>query len=93
MESDRQKSPVISALLSGLMPGLGQLYCRRWARGAGFLVAFSAVDFSTDVSKGALGFLLNGALPDNMAMFLLGAVLMLGVAGWSVFDAVRLARP
>jgi len=30
------KDPILAAILSGLIPGLGQVYCRRWGRGALF---------------------------------------------------------
>ena len=32
------KDPILAAILSGLIPGLGQIYCRRWARGAMFFI-------------------------------------------------------
>ncbi len=32
------KDPILAAILSVLFPGLGQFYCRRWGRGALFLV-------------------------------------------------------
>ena len=32
------KDPILAAILSVLIPGLGQFYCRQWARGAMFLV-------------------------------------------------------
>lgn len=31
------KDPILAAILSVLIPGLGQFYCRQWARGAMFL--------------------------------------------------------
>lgn len=31
------KDPILASILSGLLPGLGQFYCRRWGRGAAFL--------------------------------------------------------
>ena len=38
------KNPVIAGVLSGIAPGLGQFYCRQWAKGAGFLIAAVAAD-------------------------------------------------
>lgn len=38
MEEKPEKSPVLAGVLSGLMPGLGQFYCRQWGKGAGFLI-------------------------------------------------------
>ena len=91
MGSGRTKSPVVAVLLSGLMPGLGQLYCREWAKGLGCLAAITLVDYAAGVSQGMLDVLLKGALPQDTTRFLAGALLVLGIAGWSVFDAARTA--
>ena len=92
MGIDRERSPMIAGLLSGLMPGLGQFYCRQWAKGAGYLGAVSVVDYCAGVSQGLLSFLMNRALPENAAQLFVGAMFMTVVAAWSVFDAVRTAR-
>jgi hypothetical protein len=92
MGTDRQKNPTIAGVLSGVMPGLGQFYCRQWAKGAGFLGAVSVADFSADVSKSLFDFLLNRVLPENTTIFVLGSMLVLVIAAWSVFDAVRTAK-
>lgn len=41
------KNPTLAGVLSGLVPGLGQFYCRQWGKGAGFLIGALA---STAVS-------------------------------------------
>jgi hypothetical protein len=92
MGTDRSKSPTLAGVLSGVMPGLGQFYCRQWAKGAGFLVAVSVADFSADVSKSLFDFLLTRALPDDTTKFLIGSLLVLAIAAWSVIDAIRIAR-
>ena len=38
MGNGRPKNPAIAGVLSGVMPGLGQFYCRQWGKGAGFLI-------------------------------------------------------
>ena len=92
MGSDRPKSPVIAALLSGLMPGLGQLYCREWVKGVARLGAMSVVDYGGDVSKAIFDVLVNHVVPESVARLLVASTLMLAIAGWSVFDAVRTAK-
>ncbi|MBY0399981.1 hypothetical protein K2X89_06770 [Myxococcota bacterium] len=92
MGTERPRSPVVAALLSGLIPGLGQFYCREWRMGVAFLAAFLGADYATGASAGLLEFALHRTLPANMAGVLTGSVLMAGIAAWSVFDAVRTAR-
>ena len=89
---DPSRKPVIAGVLSGVMPGLGQFYCRQWAKGAGFLGSVSVADFSADVSKSLFDFLLHRVLPENSTTFLLGSLLVLAIAAWSVIDAVRTAK-
>ncbi len=83
---------MIAGLLSGVMPGLGQFYCRQWARGAVYLGAVSAADYAAGVSQGLIHTLMNRALPENMTKLVLGSIFMMAVAAWSVIDAVRTAR-
>ena len=52
------KDPILAAILSGLMPGLGQFYCRQWGRGALFLLG----TIVTGVLFPPIGFLLSGAV-------------------------------
>jgi len=92
MGSGRPKNPVIAGLLSGVMPGLGQFYCRQWAKGAGFLAAVSVADFSADVSRSLIDFLLTRAIPADTTKFLIGSTVMLAIAVWSIIDAVRTTK-
>lgn len=89
------KNPVIAGVLSGVMPGLGQFYCRQWAKGAGFLVGAIAVDASFGVSSGMLELLQSFGAPvqsDALGKLLLGSLLFLAIAIWSIADAVRTAK-
>ena len=92
MSSGTSRNPTLGGVLSGVVPGLGQFYCRQWGKGAGFLVAVSVADFSADVSQSLFDFLLNRVLPEDNIKFLIGSLLMLAIAAWSVLDAVRTAK-
>lgn len=89
------KNPVIAGVLSGVMPGLGQFYCRQWGKGAAFLVGAIAVDVSFGVSSGMLELLQSLGAPfpsDVLGKLLIGSLLFLAVAVWSIADAVRTAK-
>jgi len=95
MGSGRPKNPTIAGLLSGMMPGLGQFYCRQWAKGAAFLVGALAADAGFGISTGTLTVLqsVGGSPPsEGLGRLLLGMLVLLGVALWSIIDAVRTAR-
>lgn len=89
------KNPVIAGVLSGVMPGLGQFYCRQWARGAAFLIGAIAIDASFGVSSGMLELLQSFGAPapsDALGKLFLGSLLFLAIAIWSIVDAVRTAK-
>lgn len=89
------KNPILAGVLSAILPGLGQFYCRRWGKGAAFLVGAIAVDGIFGVSSGMLELVQSFGSPvpsDAMWKFLLGSLLFLAVAIWSILDAVRTAR-
>ncbi len=95
MESDRPKNPTIAGVLSGVMPGLGQFYCRQWTKGIGFLVGTSVlfVLLIGSVDPDKLQKAAETGVPlDNMGQLLLTCVLLLAVAVWSILDAVRTAK-
>lgn len=92
MAADRPRNPVVAALLSGLVPGLGQLYCREWAKGLAYLVATTLVDAGAGVSRGLLEIATTRALPASPGRMLVGAAIMAAVAAASVFGAIRSAR-
>jgi hypothetical protein len=89
------KNPTIAGVLSGVMPGLGQFYCRRWGKGAAFLVGAIAVDASFGVSSGMLELLQSFGTPvpsDKLGKLLIGSLFFFAVAIWSIADAVRTAK-
>jgi len=92
MGTGHPKNPTLAGVLSGVMPGLGQFYCRQWGRGAGFLVGMLVADAGTGVTHTVLDVLQSGQLPQDLTMFLIGALVVLAIAAWSVIDAVRTAR-
>jgi hypothetical protein len=95
MESRGSKNPVVAGILSGLMPGLGQFYCRQWKKGVGFLVGALVVDVAFGASAGFLTLvqsIVSGLPPQNAADVLLRSIPLLAIAIWSVVDAVRTAQ-
>ena len=95
MGSIHPKNPTIAGVLSGVMPGLGQFYCRQWGKGAAFLVGAIAVDVSFGVSSGMLELLQSFGAPipsDLLGKLLIGSLLFLAIAVWSIADAVRTAK-
>jgi hypothetical protein len=94
MESSK-KSPALAGVLSGLMPGLGQFYCRQWKKGAAFLIGALVVDGALGASVGMLKLMqasLSGTPVDDAGSILLRSIPLLAVALWSVVDAVRTAK-
>lgn len=95
MDAKPSKSPAMAGVLSGLMPGLGQFYCRRWGKGAGFLVGALVIDAGLGVSEGLMS-LLQGALAGtslpNSGAILLRSLPLLALAAWSIVDAVATAK-
>jgi hypothetical protein len=82
-----QRSPLVAAFLSGIFPGLGQLYNRERGKAALFAIAavltgfgpWSPLDVDIDPADPAAG--LRGVL--------LASIPFLAVALWSVVDAYR----
>jgi hypothetical protein len=85
-----RRSPLLAAVLSGLFPGLGQLYNRERLKALLFLIGgvvtavgpLSPLDVDIDLDNPAAG----------MRNVLLASLPFLIVALWSVFDAYRTAR-
>jgi len=92
MGTGHPKNPTLAGVLSGVMPGLGQFYCRQWGKGAGFLVGMLVADAGTGMTRTILDVLQSGQLPQDLTMFLIGSLVVLAIAAWSVVDAVRTAR-
>jgi hypothetical protein len=75
----------VALILSGIFPGLGQLYLRAWAKGAGFFIAGVVASWALS-SLLSLDDLLAGSLPHPLIAFgLLLALLVLFL--WSIADA------
>jgi hypothetical protein len=99
VESIHPKNPTMAGVLSGVMPGLGQFYCRQWAKGAGFLIGAIAIDATFGVSSGMLELFQSFGAPvpsdmlaDILEKLLIGSLLFLAIAIWSIADAVRTAK-
>ncbi|HKW86090.1 MAG TPA: hypothetical protein VJM82_03385 [Nitrospiraceae bacterium] len=95
MGNGRPKNPVIAGVLSGIIPGMGQFYCRQWGKGTGFLVGAIAADAAFGVSAEFLKLLQSfgsDVRVENLGSFLVGSLLFLAIAIWSVVDAVRTAK-
>ena len=95
MGNGRPKNPAIAGVLSGVMPGLGQFYCRQWGKGAGFLIGAVVVDAAFGVSADVFRLLPSlgiGVQPESLSKFLIGSLLLLAIAVWSIVDAARTAK-
>ena len=88
--SPRRRSPILAVVLSGLFPGLGQLYNRERLKAllffaGGVLTAFgplNPLDVDIDLSDPAPG----------LRKVLLASLPFLAIATWSVIDAYRTAQ-
>jgi hypothetical protein len=78
-------------LLSALLPGLGQLCCRRWRRGIAFLAATTGIDLELDVTVSLWDVLRTRTPPHSTEQFLAGSLLIVVGAHWSILDARRVA--
>ncbi|TLY17722.1 MAG: hypothetical protein E6K69_01780 [Nitrospirae bacterium] len=95
METGHSPRPALAALLSALLPGLGQFYNRQWGKGIGFLLGFfvlggaltSSIDLEQVQQAAALG---NPV--DNIGQLAILMLLLLALAVWSIVDAVRTAK-
>jgi hypothetical protein len=91
----KPKNPTLAGILSGLIPGLGQLYCRQWAKGAAFLIGGVVLDGALGVSSGFMTLLQGvaaGAPPPDSLGILLRSLPLFALAVWSIVDAVRTAK-
>ena len=86
----RPRSPMLAVFLSGLFPGLGQLYNRERLKGLLFIAGSIMLGFgplsplSVDIDPSDLA--------GGLRKVLIGSLPFLGVALWSVLDAYRSAR-
>ena len=86
----KPRSPIVAAVLSGLFPGVGQLYNRQRLKALLFFVGgvgtafgpFARLDVDIDLNDPAVG----------LRKVLLASLPFLAVATWSVIDAYVTAR-
>ena len=85
----KRRSPLVAVILSGLFPGLGQLYNGERKKALLFILAavivfglLSPLDIDIDPDAPAAG----------LVKVLLATLPFLVIAGWSVIDALRVAR-
>jgi heme A synthase len=89
------RSPAIAGILSGLLPGLGQLYNRQWGKAAAFLLGALILDAVLGVSTGFIKLLESARSrlsPEEASTLLVNSIPFLALAVWSVLDAVRTAK-
>jgi hypothetical protein len=80
---------LVAVVLSGIFPGLGQLYNRQWIKAVVFLVAGLALTWFLARALPADLEALVAAPPDRSVLIV--AVVLLAVWLWSVVDAGRWA--
>ncbi len=87
MNGSNRRRQIVALVLSGIFPGLGQLYNRQPVKGAAFVVA--GVALSWLAGRAVPGDLLAPA-PLGVAL-ILPLCLLLAVWFWSLIDAWRVA--
>ena len=84
------KGPMLAAVLSGILPGAGQIYNRSWAKGIGFLIPVLLVSAVLRRNVLLSGGSILGLLPRDLETWS-AQLLLLVTAIWSVMDAYRAA--
>ncbi len=95
METGHSRRPALAALLSALLPGLGQLYNREWRKGGGFLLGFlvlASVLIGSVDPQALQQSAASGVPVDNIGQLAILMLLLLALAVWSVVDAARSAK-
>ena len=80
---------VVALILSGILPGLGQLYNRQWLKGTAFVVAGLGLSWLLTRAVSVDLEALSSVSVDPSAFWALG--LLLAVWLWSLVDAWRCA--
>ena len=91
-----------AALLSALLPGLGQFYNREWIKGLCFLAAMVIADVALDVTTDTMQLLhamvggiretADAAALPSVGSLMIRSVPVFIIVCWSVADAARVAR-
>jgi arabinogalactan oligomer/maltooligosaccharide transport system permease protein len=94
MDTERSQSPGLAALLSAIVPGLGQFYNRQWGKGGGFLVGVLSliVVLSNLADQAQFERAAAGAPLENIGPILTVLLLLLALVIWSIVDAARTAK-
>ncbi len=95
MGRDGPRHAALAALLSALLPGLGQWYNRQWGKGVGFflgLLALGGILLSSVDPDDLLHLSTTGMMPHNIGRLFLVSLLILGLALWSIADAAWVAN-
>jgi Family of unknown function (DUF5683) len=94
MPPSTMRPPRTAAILSAILPGLGQFYNREWAKGAAFLVATLLIDGALGVSADMMRILLGRTAfpPPDPASLLARSLPVLAIVIWSMIDAARSAE-
>ncbi|MBI4400569.1 MAG: hypothetical protein HY581_02915 [Nitrospirae bacterium] len=92
---ETKRSPGVAALLSAVLPGLGQFYNRQWGKGLGFLLGvlllLGALLSMADLEKLRQS-AAAGAPPENIGLLFLLILLLFALLIWSIVDAARSAK-
>ncbi len=86
-EPGARRRQVVGFILSGIFPGLGQLYNREYLKGALFIIPGAVLTWL--VSRAMPADLLALAQPSAAVMLLLAALLAFWL--WAIIDAWRVA--
>ena len=84
----------MAALLSAVLPGLGQFYNRQWAKGLGFAAATLLIDAGLGVTSETMALFQHAFLgmpggKVDVGGFVLRMLPLAAIAMWSITDAAR----
>ncbi len=95
MDLGRARRAGLAALLSALLPGLGQFYNRQWGKGTAFLlsvlVLFGSLIYRADLDALERS-VATGNPPERIGQVFLLTLIILALIIWSMVDAARSAR-
>ena len=102
MDLGRARRVGVAALLSALLPGLGQFYNRQWGKGTAFLlsvlVLFGSLIYRLGSMLGSADLdalersAATGNLPEGIGQVFVLTLIILALIIWSMVDAARSAR-
>ena len=92
-ETKRRKNPTLALILSGIFPGLGQIYNNQVLKGIALIALNTVVNFLLiKTLEGLISSL--GSKPDNSTLFIVAAYTVIGLVLWiyAIIDAKRTAE-